>query len=475
MHDYLNKVNKLIEDIKTLKETKSELLSVIKHPDVLIQALEGLNELVELEDIKDSLIKEIKCKLISGLAESKGVKKHEFKKLHTVIFGDPGTGKSKTSKYIAMIWYSLGLVNGLPEEKPQQATPAKSLIIHSIRKDKSFAEEATEIYRKMTEIKDLVLQSQVSTKAEFIVLSSSENVSIEEEEDDEEEEEQETEPETPSKNLDKIADQDLISKACEKLSEIGDISLSIIHKSAPQLEPGEAISPSPLKTPISLGIKPKREDVENNIYVVCGREDFVDKYSGHTLPKCKAFVEKHKGKVFIVEEAYLLYMGDQDTYGMEALTFINRYMDEHPESPFVFNGYELLMQKTIFAAQPGLRRRCTSIHTIKGYSPKGLGNILLKQFGDWKVSSSVDLEKFFSSKMKEFPGFGGNTETLVSKTVSIFSESLFDKLVSNGGDSSDISFEIDQELLELGYRDYLKNKPITKEDRDNELISHMYL
>ena len=43
---------------------------------------------------------------------------------------------------------------------------------------------------------------------------------------------------------------------------------------------------------------------------------------------------------------------------MEALTVINRYMDEHSDDYiFILNGYKDLLDRTIFKVQPGLRRR----------------------------------------------------------------------------------------------------------------------
>jgi len=156
------------------------------------------------------------------------------------------------------------------------------------------------------------------------------------------------------------------------------------------------------------------EDALIRSVCVCGREDLVGQFAGHTLTKTGGFLRANRGSVIIVEEAYLLYTGDHDQYGMEALTLLNRFMDECPETPIFFTGYRQMLEETIFKAQPGLQRRCTWAFEMKGYSPKGLSAIFIRQLKKigCELSNGLDLIGFFTKNLEQFKAYGGDTERL---------------------------------------------------------------
>jgi hypothetical protein len=112
-----------------------------------------------------------------------------------------------------------------------------------------------------------------------------------------------------------------------------------------------------------------------------------------------------------------LYSGDRDTFGFEALTEINRYMDEHPDECILYlNGYKELMEETIFTVQPGLKRRCQEVYDLQGYTHFGLKDIFTLQIkkDEWCIDPSIDMDKFFKIHLSEFKAFGGDTLRLVS-------------------------------------------------------------
>lgn len=151
----------------------------------------------------------------------------------------------------------------------------------------------------------------------------------------------------------------------------------------------------------------------DKIIIVAGREDFVAEYAGQTSIKTYNFLKSCLGKCIIIEEAYVLYTGESDTYGIEALTVLNRFMDEYASSiAVIFTGYEDKLRDTIFKIQPGLKRRCQWIFNLKGYTEKGLSKIFISQLGNnWTVDEKI-VESFFMTNFDKFSNFGGDTEKL---------------------------------------------------------------
>jgi hypothetical protein len=203
-----------------------------------------------------------------------------------------------------------------------------------------------------------------------------------------------------------------------------------------------------------------------DVIVICGREDFVAEYAGQTSIKTLNFIKKNLGKCIIIEEAYLLYNGESDHYGMEAITVLNRCMDEYADSLIIiFTGYEELLLNTIFKAQPGLRRRCQWIFNLQGYSALGLSKIFEQQIKNlgWNISDDLNIKEFFESRLENFLGYGGDTERLalhckMQCTGNVFSN-LYDLIQDNKKlISDDLKLIINREILEKGYDEYLKNK-----------------
>ena len=208
---------------------------------------------------------------------------------------------------------------------------------------------------------------------------------------------------------------------------------------------------------LSLNIKESGEITPKpeSLITICGREDFVAEYSGQTSIKTSKFLTANLGKCIIIEEAYLLCHSEADTYGMEAITVLNRFMDEHNEDLIIiFTGYEELLKHTIFKYQPGLKRRCQWFFDIRGYSPEGLADIFklqVKSMG-WNVDSSVNLIDFFITNKDYFGNFGGDTQKLALQCKLIYSEENFDNLLNK-----DFNLIINNDILLKGFEEYKKH------------------
>jgi hypothetical protein len=153
-----------------------------------------------------------------------------------------------------------------------------------------------------------------------------------------------------------------------------------------------------------------------NIVEVVSREDFIGEYLGSTEPKTFNLLQRNQGKVLFIDEAYSLYNGHHDMYGMEALTVINRFMSEHPgEIIIIFAGYRKNLEEGIFRVQPGLPRRCMFHLEVFDYTADELFLIFESQIRakGYQISDPVGSLKLFQDNYDAFPSFGGDCERCV--------------------------------------------------------------
>jgi hypothetical protein len=163
-------------------------------------------------------------------------------------------------------------------------------------------------------------------------------------------------------------------------------------------------------------INTKPTDSKELNFGVYSREHFVAGYVGQSALKTIALLNKHLGGTMVIDEAYSLILEDgKDSFGMEVLTTINRFITEHlGEIVIYFAGYEDKMQ-ALFNSQPGLKRRIHKTYKIENYNAKQLSKIFISQLADKGII--VDSEEFiqahFADNLKKYPHFGGDTFMLV--------------------------------------------------------------
>ncbi len=92
--------------------------------------------------------------------------------------------------------------------------------------------------------------------------------------------------------------------------------------------------------------------------IVVTRDDLVGQYIGHTAPKTKEVIKKAMGGVLFVDEAYYLYLPEnQRDYGQEAIEILLQVMENQREDLVViFAGYKDRMDR-FFASNPGMASR----------------------------------------------------------------------------------------------------------------------
>ena len=91
--------------------------------------------------------------------------------------------------------------------------------------------------------------------------------------------------------------------------------------------------------------------------VEVSRGDLVGRYTGHTAPLTNSVIESALGGVLFIDEAYSLYRGEQDSFGLEAIDTLVKGMEDHrDELVVILAGYTREME-TFLTANSGLASR----------------------------------------------------------------------------------------------------------------------
>ena len=114
------------------------------------------------------------------------------------------------------------------------------------------------------------------------------------------------------------------------------------------------------------------------------RADLVGRYTGHTAPLTNSVIESALGGVLFIDEAYSLYRGEQDSFGLEAIDTLVKGMEDHrDELVVVLAGYTREME-VFLTANSGLASRFPNKIEFPDYTADGLldiTNVLAKGKG----------------------------------------------------------------------------------------------
>lgn len=88
------------------------------------------------------------------------------------------------------------------------------------------------------------------------------------------------------------------------------------------------------------------------------RDDLVGQYIGHTAPRTRKLLDKAKGGVLFIDEAYYLYRAaDPQDFGQEAIEILLQVMEnERDQLVVILAGYQDRMDE-FFASNPGMSSR----------------------------------------------------------------------------------------------------------------------
>jgi probable Rubsico expression protein CbbX len=113
------------------------------------------------------------------------------------------------------------------------------------------------------------------------------------------------------------------------------------------------------------------------------RDDLVGEYIGQTAPKTKRVLDRAKGGVLFIDEAYYLYRdADSKDYGQEAIDILLQVMEnDRDELVVILAGYKDRMD-TFFSSNPGMSSRIAHHLDFAAYDITELvaiGRLMLEQ------------------------------------------------------------------------------------------------
>ncbi len=107
------------------------------------------------------------------------------------------------------------------------------------------------------------------------------------------------------------------------------------------------------------------------------RVDLIGEYIGQTAPKVKAAIDKAKGGILFIDEAYSLSRSSEDSkdFGKEVIEILVKAMsNKRQEFAVIVAGYPKEM-KNMIESNPGLKSRFKHFFEFKDYTPQELSQI----------------------------------------------------------------------------------------------------
>lgn len=175
------------------------------------------------------------------------------------------------------------------------------------------------------------------------------------------------------------------------------------------------------------------------------RTDLIAGYQGQTALKVKKVIEKAKGGVLFIDEAYSITENEySDSYGRECLTELTKALEDYRNDLVVIvAGYTELM-KTFFESNPGLKSRFNTFIEFDDYNAGELQEILLKlcRDNDYVLNPDVlaNLLKYLEEQVSAKEEYFANGR---------FIRNLYDDLVMNYARRVSKSSDVTKEMLQI--------------------------
>lgn len=146
--------------------------------------------------------------------------------------------------------------------------------------------------------------------------------------------------------------------------------------------------------------------------VEVSRGDLVGRYTGHTAPLTNSVIQSALGGVLFIDEAYSLYRGEQDSFGLEAIDTLVKGMEDHrDELVVILAGYTREME-TFLTANSGLASRFPNKIEFPDYTADELLDItnLLARGKGYRLAESCTepLRGYYERRQAEDARTAGN-------------------------------------------------------------------
>ncbi|MDD6466808.1 MAG: AAA family ATPase [Erysipelotrichaceae bacterium] len=142
------------------------------------------------------------------------------------------------------------------------------------------------------------------------------------------------------------------------------------------------------------------------------RADLVGRYVGHTAPLTMQVMKSALGGVLFIDEAYSLYRGKDDNFGLECIDTLVKGMEDYRDDLIVIlAGYEKEMD-VFLTANSGLKSRFPNIINFKDYTAEELLAISksIAKGKDYEIVSECDkpLLEYYDRIQKDSSKLSGN-------------------------------------------------------------------
>ena len=142
------------------------------------------------------------------------------------------------------------------------------------------------------------------------------------------------------------------------------------------------------------------------------RADLVGRYVGHTAPLTNSVIQSALGGVLFIDEAYALYRGGEDSFGLEAVDTLVKGIEDHRDDLVVIlAGYTKEMQ-LFLSANSGLASRFPNQIEFPDYTGAELYKILcsIARSKGYTLDAACELPlvTYFDRKQAEDAATNGN-------------------------------------------------------------------
>lgn len=161
----------------------------------------------------------------------------------------------------------------------------------------------------------------------------------------------------------------------------------------------------------SMGILSKGHFIE------ASRTDLIAEYQGQTAIKVKRLIQRARGGVLFIDEAYSLTENDHsDSYGRESLTELTKALEDYRDDLVVIvAGYKGLMD-AFFDANPGLKSRFSTMIDFEDYNLDELLAIFncFCMENDYRLGPGVSeaVREVLGQELAEQPAYFANGRTV---------------------------------------------------------------
>lgn len=217
------------------------------------------------------------------------------------------------------------------------------------------------------------------------------------------------------------------------------------------------------------------KDTEENPYSfnIAKRSDLVGEYLGTTAVKTQKMIDKSRGGVLLIDEAYSLGSKDKiDSYSKECIDTLNQNLSENKGNFLcIIAGYKDALNNHFFCHNEGLRRRFPFVYNIESYKHDELVNILYDIFtrDKWVCKKDSRINELFKNNLNNLENMAGDVETIAFSSKIEHSKRVFfmDKSKKKVITYTDIF---------NAFQTFLRTKTMKQtQEQEKPIVSHMYL